>query len=116
MEDLDGAICSLKSPPYELSDTNTWKAKQERDFLGIEVTSSEIDDYDTFAANCTCREYIKGAVANSYAIAARIEDLREWEIKKGNRKGDKMAFLKIADSTCILDNVTLFAESWSQCQ
>lgn len=110
---IKSSIISIESPPYELIDKWSWRAKQERDLLGIELTCSEIDEYDTIDANCTCREYIKGFDFKTIAIAAQVTDIREWKIKKaGANKGNVMAFLKISDNTCCLDSVTVFSEDW----
>jgi DNA polymerase III alpha subunit len=109
---IKSSIISLESPPYELIDKWSWRAKQERDLLGIELTCSEIDEYDIIDANCTCREYIKGFECKTIAIAAQVTDIREWKIKGGPNKGTVMAFLKISDNTCCLDSVTVFSEDW----
>lgn len=113
IEFLKSSILSIESPPYELVDKWSWRAKQERDLLGIELTCSEIDEYDIMDANCTCREYFKGYNNQStIAIAAQVSDIREWKIKAGPNKGSVMAFLKISDNTCCLDSVTVFSEDW----
>lgn len=112
IEFVKSSIMTLESPPYELVDKWSWRAKQERDLLGIELTCSEIDEYDTIDANCTCREYVKGFECKTIAIAAQITDIREWKIKSGPNKGTVMAFLKISDNTCCLDSVTAFSEDW----
>jgi DNA polymerase-3 subunit alpha len=109
---IKSSIISIESPPYELIDKWSWRAKQERDLLGIELTCSEIDEYDIIDANCTCREYIKGFECKTIAIAAQVTDIREWKIKGGPNKGTVMAFLKISDNTCCLDSVTVFSEDW----
>jgi|TARA_B100000085_G_scaffold285296_1_gene320847 DNA polymerase III alpha subunit len=114
IEQVRGSISALKSPPYELIDRPAWRAKQERDLLGVEITCSEVDEYDTTDGNCSCREYVKGFESNYIAIAAQISDIREWKIRGGKHKGEKMAFLKISDSSCSLDNVTVFSEDWQK--
>ena len=112
IENVEGAIISLLHPPYKLVDKPSWKAKQEREHLGIELTCHEIDEYDIGDANCTCREYFRGFDSRSIAISARIEDVREHVIKSGKNRGRKMAFLKISDGTYCLDNITIFADDW----
>ncbi len=109
---IDGSIRALQSPAYELIDKPSWKAQQERELLGIEVTCSEIDEYVADGANCTCIEYLQGFNTESIAIVAQVKDIKEYKIKKGNNKGTSMCFLKIADNTCVLDNVTMFTEEW----
>lgn len=114
VELVEGSILSLESPPYDLQDRPAWRAKQERDLLGIELTCSEIDEYDIGDANCTCREYVKGFDSQSIAIAAQIDDIREWKTKGGKNKGSVMAFLRVSDGTCCLDSVTVFSDDWKK--
>jgi DNA polymerase III alpha subunit len=114
IEFLRSCIISLKEPPYELIDRPSWRAKKERDLMGIELTCSEVDEYDTMDANCTCREYLKGFDSNSIAIAAQVEDIREWKTKNGKHKGSVMAFLRLSDGTCTLDSTTIFSDDWKR--
>jgi DNA polymerase III alpha subunit len=114
IEFLRSCIISLKEPPYELVDRPSWRAKKERDLMGIELTCSEVDEYDTMDANCTCREYLRGFDSNSIAIAAQVEDIREWKTKNGKHKGSVMAFLRLSDGTCTLDSTTIFSDDWKR--
>lgn len=114
IELIEGLILSLENPPYELKDTASYKAKKERELLGVELTCSEIDDYDILDANCTCREYVKGFNSKYIAIAAKVEDVREYKTKRGKHPGKTMCFLKISDISCMLDNVTVFSDDWEK--
>jgi DNA polymerase III alpha subunit len=109
---IDGAITALLTPPYTLTDLPSWRAKQERELLGIELTCHELDEYDTSHANCTCREYIKGFQSKYIAIAAQLDYVRKWNVKSGKNKGAEMAFMRINDGTCCLDNVAVFSDTW----
>jgi DNA polymerase III alpha subunit len=114
IELVEGAISALRNPPYELKDRWSWRAKQERELLGIELTCSEIDEYDTLDSNCSCRDYVKGFDATAISIAARVDDVREWKLTRGQKKGEVMAFMKISDGTCMLDSVTVFSDDWKK--
>ena len=104
---------SLKNPGYELVDMSGWKARKEEHYLGVALTCARVDEYDTSRANCTCKEYMDGFNSQKgIRIAAQIDTVREWKIKKGKAKGQKMAFVTISDGTCSLDSVTLFSEEW----
>ena len=106
---------SLKNPGYELIDMSGWKARKEEHYLGVALTCARVDEYDTSRANCTCKEYMDGFNSQKgIRIAAQIDTVREWKIKKGNAKGQKMAFVTISDGTCSLDSVTLFSDEWSK--
>ena len=114
IELLQSTISSLLSPPFSLLDMPSWIAKKERELLGIELTCTEIDEYDTLDANCTCREYIKGFSSNVIAIAAKISSVREYAIKKGKNKGSLMAFIRIEDGTCALEGLVCFSDDWEK--
>jgi DNA polymerase III alpha subunit len=112
VEDL---LRSFSDPGYELYDSPSWVAKQEDELLGISLTCSKVDEYDTSKANCTCKEFVDGFESRHGAsLAVKIESVREWTIKKGKAKGKKMGFVAAGDSSCILDNITAFSEEWER--
>ena len=111
--DLNSLIESLKNPGYNFDDSPSWLAQQEEKYLGIALTCTKIDEYDISNANCTCKEFVGGFDSRQgISIAAQIEGVREWKIKKGKSKGQKMAFITISDSSCSLDNTVIFSEEW----
>jgi DNA polymerase-3 subunit alpha len=112
-EKVVGLYNSLINPSYTLQDNAVWIAKKEKELLGIALTCSEVDDCDTSAANCTCKDFING-YNKTPLIAAKIERIKEITIKNGASRGQKMCFLSISDSTCSLDSVTLFAEPYAK--
>ena len=103
----------LKNPPYELEDTPDWIATEEQKYLGASLTYSKIDGCDTGAVNTTCKEFLDGK-PGKVVLGVEVVSTREWTIKKGNSKGEVMAFLSVEDSTATLDSVILFPESWSK--
>jgi DNA polymerase III alpha subunit len=115
VEIIAGLIDSLENPGYNLEDSPAWRAKNEQEYLGVALTCSKVDEYDTSHANCTCKEFIDGFDSrNGIAIAAELKSIREWEIKRGESKGKKMAFITLSDSTCNLDNVVMFSEDYEK--
>ena len=115
VEVLESIVDSLNNPGYDLVDLPGWKARKEAHYLGVALTCARVDEYDTSRANCTCKEYIDGFNSQKgIRIAAQIDYVREWKIKKGNSKGQKMAFLTISDGTCSLDNITMFSDEWDK--
>ena len=117
VEVVESIIESLLNPGYELVDLPGWKARKEEHYLGVSLTCARVDEYDTSRANCTCKEYIDGFNSQKgIRIAAQIDSIREWKIKKGNSKGQKMAFITASDGTCSLDNITMFSEEWAKHQ
>ena len=113
LHDLNSLIESLKNPGYHFDDSPSWLAQQEEKYLGIALTCTKIDEYDISNANCTCKEFVNGFNStHGISIAAQIEGVREWKIKNGKAKGQKMAFITISDSSCSLDNTVIFSEEW----
>jgi len=115
IEIVESIVDSLKNPGYELVDLPGWKARKEEHYLGVSLTCARVDEYDTSRANCTCKEYIDGFNSQKgIRIAAQIDAVREWKIKKGNSKGQKMAFITASDGTCSLDSITVFSDEWAK--
>jgi len=115
VEIIESIIDSLRNPGYDLVDSPGWKARQEEHYLGVSLTCARVDEYDTSGANCTCKEYVDGFNSKgTIRIAAQVDGVREWKIKKGNAKGQNMGFVTISDGTCSLDSVTVFSEEWSK--
>ena len=112
MQDL---LRSYNDPGYALFDSPSWMANKEQELLGISLTCNKVDEYDTTRANCTCKEFIDGFESQHGAvIAVQIESVREWTIKKGKAKGNKMGFVVASDNSCCLDNITAFSEEWDK--
>jgi len=108
-------VKSLSNPGYELYDSPSWLAKKENELLGISLTCSKVDEYDTSKSNCSCKEFIDGFDSKFGAVlAVKIESVREWTIKKGKAKGKKMGFITAGDNSCILDSITAFSDEWEK--
>ena len=86
---------------------------EEQKYLGASLTYSKIDGCDTGASNTTCKEFLDGRPGKA-VLGVEIVSSREWTIKKGNNKGDVMAFLSVEDSTAPMDSVIVFPEAWSK--
>ena len=111
---IESLLSTLNNPGYELYDSPSWIAKVEEELLGISLTCTKVDEYDTTQANCTCKEFLDGFSSNSIAIAVQIDNVREWTIKRGRAKGQKMAFITASDTSCSLDNITAFSDEWEK--
>lgn len=106
---------STQNAGYELVDSPSWLAMQETKYLGTALTCAKVDEYDVSQANCTCKEFLNGFnSSNGIVIAAQIDGIREWKIKKGSAKGEDMAFLTVSDASCGMDSATIFSEEWSK--
>ena len=110
---IEESIKLLEEPPYKLEDSAAWLSEMEQSLLGIALTCSKVDDCDASSANCTCKDFLNGC-GNPALIACQIDEVKEHIIKNGQKKGGKMAFLKVSDSYGNLDSVLLFTEAWDK--
>lgn len=104
----------LDKKAYTMRDKPSYKSQKEVELLGIDLTATEIDEYDTTNANCTCREFMHGFDSTSIAIAVRVNNIKEYKTKRGKSAGESMAFVSVDDGTCSMD-VTVFAEDYKTC-
>jgi DNA polymerase-3 subunit alpha len=115
VEVVESIADSMQDAGYNLVDSPSWLALQESKYLGTPLTCAKVDEYDTSSSNCTCKEFLNGFNSrNGIIIAAQIEAVREWKIKKGSAKGQQMAFLTISDASCSMDSATMFSEEWDK--
>ncbi len=101
----------LNNPPYDLSDDPAWIIEQESKFLGCPISLSKIESSDTSSSNTSCKEVLEGKFGKDICIAANINRISNYKVKKGKTKGKLMAFLTIEDSSCSLDSVVIFPEA-----
>jgi DNA polymerase-3 subunit alpha len=107
-EKIQDVITNLKHPPYSLKDTPHTIATKETELLGVPITCTKLDNCDTNSiVNTTCKEFLQGKSGN-LAIAVEITDAKEYIIKQGKMKGQKMMFISAEDSTASLDTITIF--------
>ena len=112
---IEDLVASYDNPGYDLYDSPSWIAKKEEELLGIALTCNKVQDYDTSKSNCSCKEFLDGFNAeHGIALAVQVDSVREWTIKKGKSKGQKMGFVTVSDASCSLDNITAFSEEWDK--
>jgi len=101
----------MQKPPYPLQDSIPWIAATEDNLLGISLTCTPVDSCDQSVANCTCKEFLQGnELTKTPIIAVNIEEVREHTAKNKS----EMAFLKVSDTTGILESVVIFSEGWAK--
>jgi DNA polymerase III alpha subunit len=110
-EAVKNEIYLLENPPYSLEDDPYWIVDQEVKFLGCPVSLARIDSADSSSANTTCKEIIDGKTGEFLCVAASINRVNNYKVKKGKTKGETMSFLTIEDDTCSLDSVVCFPET-----
>ena len=81
--------------------------------MGVALTYSRVEAYDTRLANTTIKEFVDGK-RGDVKIAVTISEVKKWVTKKGKMQGSEMAFLCVEDMTGTLDTVTVFSEKWKE--
>ena len=110
---LKDLVYHLENPAYSLKDDPEWIIRSEENYLGVSLTYSRIEAYDTHLANTTIREFIDGK-RGDIKMAVTISEVKKYVTKKGKMKGSEMAFLCVEDNTGTLDTVTVFSEKWKE--
>lgn len=110
---IKSLINFYKNPPSSLEDKPNWMISKESALLGVSVTHSQLDCVDTLSADTTCYEAVSGK-RGSMILCVEIKSVSERTVKSGQNKGQKMAYLKVEDSTGSIDNIVAFAGVWSQ--
>ena len=110
---ISDLIIQCKSPSYSMKDDPEWVIRTEENYLGVALTYSRVETYDTKLANTTIKEFLNGKKEN-VKMAVTISDVKRYVTKKGKMTGVEMAFLCVEDHTGTLDTATVFAEKWKE--
>ncbi len=110
---LKDLLIQCKKPSYSIKDDPEWIIRTEENYLGVALTYSRVETYDTKLANTTIKEFVDGK-KRDVKIAATISEVKKYITKKGKMAGVEMAFMCIEDHTGTLDTVTVFAEKWKE--
>ena len=103
----------IDSPPYDLTDHETWIADTEKKYMGTSLTFSKTDGIQSSLVNCTCKEIINGRTGK-VNVAVHINSLREYVTKNGKNPGQTMAFLSVEDSSATLDSAVMFPDAYDE--
>lgn len=103
----------LDNPPTPLADTPLSIARAEEELLGISLTCSRIDSCNLSDVNTSCKDYLAGKTG-FMVFGVEVKSVREFVTKRGKSAGQKMAFLSVADHSCILEDVVCFADVWKE--
>ena len=113
---LSDLIKTLDNPPHSLEDTPAWIAWAEEKYLGIGITCNRVDGCkDSIRANTTCKEFVDGK-SGHMIVAVEVNRVKQVTTKTGKSAGSQMAFLTVSDSSCALDNVVCFPDTWKDNQ
>tara|TARA_R100001377_G_C3194757_1_gene112225 strand:+ start:483 stop:2075 length:1593 start_codon:yes stop_codon:yes gene_type:complete len=108
---LTDLVKHCKNPSYALNDDSGWVIRTEQNYLGVALTYSKVETYDTSVANTTIKQFVEGKRGN-IKMAITVSEVKRYVAKKGKAKGLEMAFLNVEDNTGTLDTVTVFSDQW----
>ena len=106
-------VIQCENPSYSLKDDSEWVIRTEENYLGVALTYSRVEVYNTSLANTTIKEFISGKRGN-IKMAVSISDVKKYVTKRGKMKGVEMAFICAEDHTGTIDTITVFAEKWKE--
>lgn len=112
-EKLEDLMKVLKQPGQDLDDAADFLAWAEEKYLGVPLSCSAVDGREeSIQANMTCRDYLMGEASDYMVLAVQINRVGQTTTKKGKNPGQRMARLVVSDSSCALDDVVCFPESY----
>jgi DNA polymerase-3 subunit alpha len=113
-ESIQNYIKLITSPPYSLIDKIDWLSDSENDLLGVGISCSKLDMYDTSNANCNCKTFKTSITKDNIIIVGEISNINVTKTKTGKTPGLEMAFITIDDQYGSLDSIIFFPETYSK--
>lgn len=113
-EKIHDCINSIKNPPYSLIDKIEWLSDSENSLLGVAITCSKLDVYDSSMTNCNCKTFKTSISTDNIVLVGEISNLNVTKTKTGKNPGSEMAFVTIEDQYGSLDSVIFFPEQWAK--
>jgi DNA polymerase-3 subunit alpha len=106
-------ISQLKTPPFSLEDSPEWISDNERELLGISITCTKTDSYDSSYANTDCKHIKNFPTNKQFFVVAEVDSVNTILTKRGKNPGQEMCFLKISDGHGSIDCV-VFPEEFAE--
>ena len=110
---ISDLVIHCKNPSHSMKDDPEWIIRTEENYLGVALTYSRVETYDTKLANTTIKEFLNGK-RSGVKMAVTISEVKKYVTKKGKMQGVEMAFMCVEDHTGALDSITVFSEKWKE--
>lgn len=112
---INGIIKQLEKPPYQLEDSIDWILIREKELLGISLTYTKLDKFESEMCNATLKQFSEGnGLPNPAIFLVEVVNVRPCQTKKGKNPGQDMAQLTLKDTTTILSECVIFPKEWEQ--
>lgn len=113
-ENAKSLLCMLNEPPTSTEDNIQWIINKERAMFGVSISHNTYDKSSRYLANTTCQEIKDGKNTGNMYIVAEIIKKREFVVKNGVSKGEKMGYITVADETGTLDDIVIFPDLYNR--
>lgn len=100
-------LFALEHPSYDLSESNQNIIENEKEFLGINISCSKIDQVSNIEVKNKVKDVVDDIFDKNkmYSILGEVSEFRDFKIKTGKMMGKTMASFKISDDTGEMDVV-----------
>jgi DNA polymerase III alpha subunit len=106
--EIESIISVLENPPSSLIDSADFIISKEEELLGVSVTCSRLDKFDTSYINTDLKKFTQGRnLPNHLFLAVEVVALRRFKC----RNDTIMGFLTLEDKTCQLDDAVIFSDA-----
>jgi DNA polymerase III alpha subunit len=102
----------IENPPCSLADSADSIIASEEALLGVNITCSRLDKFDTSYINATLRQVVDAKnLPKNIFIGVEVTRMNRYKLTKGASEGREMGFLNLEDKTCSLDGCVIFPEA-----
>lgn len=102
---------SLINPPFDVSDHPDWIVSNEKELLGVPLSYNPTETKSVIT-NMNIADFLNGK-RGKIALIVEVSNPREFTIKNGSHKGNKMCYMSIKDSTGQID-ACVFSEVYGE--
>lgn len=105
---------ALQDPAYSLEDNYEWIADIEQKLMGCSLSCAKVDSFHE-DIDTTCKEIAnKETNQRPACIAVKLNQVKEYVVKKGQSEGKIMGFISAEDHTGECDSFVVFSDDFSK--
>lgn len=94
-------------------DNPIWKTEKEEYYLGIPISTSKIDAYDTSEITCRVKDYLSGNYSSPVIFGGDIVNVKIKVTQSGKNAGKERAEIELRDLTGKI-NITIWSDVYQQ--
>lgn len=105
---------TMQDPPCSLEDNYQWIADIEQKLMGCSLSCAKVDSFHE-DIDATCKEIAnKETRERAACIAVKLNQVKEYTVKKGQSEGKIMGFISAEDHTGECDSFVVFSDDFSK--